>query len=124
MLEQTFHLQQQHFGISQIRPPNLLDTVSRKRIKPKIANPVANGAAPLAGGHSTRGTLDWPGCRAQFGELGEQSRTGSARRGQRRIRIQRGGRDGAFPGCQGCADRPGEAAALVCSQQLCLGEGL
>lgn len=78
MFEQTFYIQQQLFEICQIRPPKLLDTVSRKRIKTEIANPAANWAVPLAGGQHQGHPQNGLGCRVQFGTGSWESKAAPA----------------------------------------------
>lgn len=119
MFEQTFHVHQQCLAISQKWPQNLLDTVSRKIIKTKIANRGANWAVPLAGGQHQgqppTGSLQSP---VWTRELGEQSRSCAAAAPERAAAPagdpDRAEMNGALPRCQGCADRPGEASALCC----------
>lgn len=55
VFEQSFHVQQQFCEISQIRPPNLLSTLSMKKKKERKnsdenSKPWANRASSLAGG--------------------------------------------------------------------------
>lgn len=82
MFEQTFHIQQQFFEICQIWPPNLLDAVSRKRFKTKIANPVANRAIPLAGGQHQGHPRNGLGCKVQVSNRSWESK--AAREHQQR----------------------------------------